>query len=110
MAQITTDAPVPGRPEGVVNLATHEGVALVKGEWRYSDVKINEVDHYGPGPDFKATGKPDKTYDYSPHAGAADFDDSKWEVIDPTTLEQRRANGKLCFNWYRTKVEIPGRG
>lgn len=45
----------------------------------------------------------------SPHAGAADFDDSAWERIDPTTIEKRRADGRLCFNWYRIKVTIPER-
>jgi gluconolactonase len=52
---------------------------------------------------------PVKTYDYTPHAGGADFDDSKWEVISPTTLDQRRGNGRLGFNWYRIKLTIPDR-
>ena len=52
---------------------------------------------------------PGKTYDYTPHAGAADFDDSKWEVLDPATLKKTRSTGKLCFNWYRISVTIPER-
>jgi len=44
-----------------------------------------------------------------PHAGRADFDDSKWEVIDPATLDQRRSAGKLAFNWYRIKITVPER-
>ena len=31
--------PPSGQPDGVVDLATAEGVALVKGQWRYSDTK-----------------------------------------------------------------------
>ena len=50
-----------------------------------------------------------KTYDYTPHAGGADFDDSKWEMIAPTTLDQRRGNGRLGFNWYRIKLTVPER-
>ena len=37
-------------------------MAAVKGEWRYHDVKIVEVE--GKGPD----GKPNKTYNYEPRA------------------------------------------
>jgi len=29
-----------GQPAATINLATDEGVALVKGQWRYSDTKI----------------------------------------------------------------------
>jgi gluconolactonase len=96
-----------GRPDAVVDLRTRAGVALLKGQWRYSDVRIIETDFQAPGPDLKPSGKPIKTYDYSPHAGAADFDDSRWEALDPTTLEARRSTGKICFNWYRINVAIP---
>src|SRR6185503_15486653 len=82
------------RPEATIDLASTTGVALVKGGWRYSDTKIVEADFRGPGPDRQPTGAPVKSYDYTPHAGGADFDDSKWEVISPTTLDQRRGNGR----------------
>ena len=52
---------------------------------------------------------PNRAYDFTPHAGRADFDDSKWEVIDPTTLDKRRSAGKLAFNWYRLKITVPER-
>jgi len=29
----------PGKPEAVIDLGTKEGVALVKGEWRYHDTE-----------------------------------------------------------------------
>ncbi|MGH7454159.1 MAG: hypothetical protein ACRENG_22590, partial [bacterium] len=50
MAQTTADTPK-GQPEATINLASAEGVKLVKGEWRYSDTKIIEIDFKGPGPD-----------------------------------------------------------
>jgi len=102
-----TQQPPYGRPDATIDLRTKEGVALVGGQWRYSDVKIAEVDFRDVGPDLKPSGDPNKTYDYSPHAGAADFDDSSWPVIDPTTLDARRAGGKVCFNWYRIDLTIP---
>ncbi len=98
-----------GKPETSIDLATDAGAKLVKGQWRYSDTKIIEVDFKGPGPDKQPTGAPIKTYDYTPHAGGADFDDSKWEPIGATTLDQRRATGRICFNWYRIKLTIPER-
>ncbi|HEX5885779.1 MAG TPA: SMP-30/gluconolactonase/LRE family protein [Pyrinomonadaceae bacterium] len=105
-----TSAEVPsGKPAAMIDLGSVEGVQAVKGEWRYSDTKIVETDFRGPGADRQPTGAPVKTYDYTPHAGGADFDDSKWEVISPTSLDQRRGNGRLGFNWYRIKLTIPDR-
>src|SRR5215472_18581952 len=98
-----------GRPDATIDLRTNEGVQLVKGLWRYSDVKIITVDSRGPGADLKPSGAPIKTYDYAPHGGAAHFDDSKWSPIDPTTLDARRAGGKVCFNWYRINITVPDR-
>ncbi len=105
-AQSIQDPPV-GRPNAVIDLASHEGAQLVKGQWRYHDVKIVETPSHAAGPDLKPSGAPITTYDYTPHAGAADFDDSQWEAIDATTLDQRRSSAKVCFNWYRIKVTIP---
>jgi gluconolactonase len=98
-----------GKPEAMIDLTTQEGVRAIQGAWRYSDTKIVEVDFRAPGMDGQPTGAPVKTYDYTPHAGFADFDDSAWEVIDASTLSHRRANGRLCFNWYRLRVTIPER-
>jgi gluconolactonase len=95
------------KPEAIVDLATKEGASFVKGEWRYSDTKIIEVDFKAAGSDGQPTGKPNKAYDYEPHAGRVEFDDSKWEVLDPTTLTQRRTAGRLAFNWYRINVTVP---
>jgi len=33
-------APPYGRPDATIDLRTREGVQLVRGEWRYSDVQI----------------------------------------------------------------------
>jgi gluconolactonase len=98
-----------GRPDALVDLRTAEGVRLVKGQWRYSDAKIIDADGKAVGPDLKPSGAPIETQDYAPKAGAADFDDSGWEAIDATTLDARRATGKVCFNWYRIAVTIPER-
>src|SRR5262249_58270212 len=87
------------KPEAVIDLATDAGVRLVKGEWRYSDTKIISTEFRAPGADGQPTGAPIQTYDYTPHAGGADFDDSKWQAIGPGTLSQRRSTGRLCFNW-----------
>src|SRR5271166_1637096 len=95
------------RPEATVNLMTGEGASLVRANWRYSDTKIVEVDFTGPGPDGQPTGKPVKTYDYTPHAGGTAFDDSKWQQIAAESLVERRSTGRLCFAWYRTAITIP---
>jgi gluconolactonase len=105
-AQITSDAPAV-RPDAIVNLATDEGAALVRGQWRYRDARIIEVEHRSPGPDLRPSGPPNRTYDITPHAGAADFDDAAWDAIAPKSLEERRSNGRLSFGWYRINVTIP---
>ena len=107
-AQVTSDAPA-GRPAAIVDLATEEGLRLVQGQWRYSDVRIVDVEHRAPGPDLRASGAPNRTHDISPHAGAADFDDSGWAVLAASELQARKGNGRLSFNWYRTRLTIPSR-
>jgi gluconolactonase len=95
--------------DATIDLATREGVRLVRGQWRYSDTKIVEVDFAGAGDDNQPTGAPVRTYDYTPRAGVAGFDDSAWPVIDPLDLVGRRGHGRLSFNWYRIAVTIPER-
>ncbi|MBI3474782.1 MAG: SMP-30/gluconolactonase/LRE family protein [Acidobacteria bacterium] len=106
LGQVVQDPPS-GRPDAIVDLASREGVELIKGQWRYHGVNIVDADSRAVGPDLKPSGAPIKTYDYTPHAGPADFDDSQWEKIDPITLDQRRSTAKVCFNWYRINVTIP---
>jgi gluconolactonase len=106
VAQETTDLPV-SLPAAVVDLRTAEGARLVGATWRYSDASVVEVDHREPGADLRPSGAPNRTNDITPHAGAADFDDSGWKVIEPAELEARRSHGRLAFNWYRTSVTLP---
>ena len=102
-----------GQADAIVDLRTHEGVKLVKTAWKYSDAKIVDATFNAPGPSKEdplllyPTGKKIRTQDVSPKAGAVDFNDSKWETLDPTTLEERRANGLASFNWYRLNITIP---
>jgi len=101
--------PPGGTPEASIDLATAEGLALVQGQWRYSDTRIVETEFPGPGADHQPTGPLGKTWDYAPHAGAADFDDAQWEVVAPAALGARRGQGRLGFNWYRITVTVPER-
>ncbi len=79
-------AALEGRPDAVVDLRTRERADLVKGQWRYSDTRIVEVDFNAPGPDLRPSGQPIKTCDYAPHVGARDFDDAAWAALDAATL------------------------
>jgi len=104
----TAAPPLPsGNPFATIDLTTSEGARLVNAQWRYSDTRIVETTFRVPGTDGQPGTDPIRTYDYEPHAGAADFDDSKWQAITPESLSQRRANGRLCFNWYRVNVTVP---
>ena len=105
-AQVTSDVPAI-RPDAIVDLASDEGVSLVRGQWRYSDARVVEVDHRSPGTDLRPSGPPNRTYDIVPRAGVSSFDDSTWQTIDPRGLEARRSTGRLSFGWYRIAVTIP---
>jgi gluconolactonase len=105
---------LPGRPDAIVDLQTDAGAALVGARWRYSDARVVETDFValaGPGtPDPLGPGdRPNRTYDVVPHAEAADFDDSAWPVLSPADTQRRLADGRVCFNWYRTTVTLPER-
>ena len=96
-------------PDAVVDLRTTGGVARVNAQWRYSDTRIAEIDHRSVGPDLKASGPMNRTFDFTPDARATDFDDAKWEATPADSLEKRRGNGRLSLNWYRLNVTIPER-
>ena len=68
----------------------------MKGQWRYSDTKIVEVDFRGPGVDkqpFRPTVPGLMTTRHMPAVLTLMI--QEWEVISPTTLDQRRGNGRL---------------
>ena len=103
---------LPGRPDAIVDLQTEEGVALVGGQWRYSDATVEWVDFVELGSPEDPLGPgtvPNRTFDIAPHAEAADFDDSEWTELAPADTMRRLANGRVCFNWYRIAVTLPAR-
>jgi len=91
-------------PSHVVDLMTAAGATALGAQWKVSDVKIVEVPAIqGAMPQYKTT------YNIEPSAGAADFDDSKWPVIEPKELAARRSGGHVAFMWYRTGLTIPAK-
>jgi gluconolactonase len=103
---------LPGRPEAVVDLQTDDGTALVGAQWRYADARVEEIEFVELGSADDALGPgtvPNQTYDVVPHAEAIDYDDSAWRVLEPPETMARLANGRVCFNWYRTMVTLPER-
>jgi gluconolactonase len=103
---------LPGRPDAVVDLQTDQGVGLVGAQWRYSDARVEEIDFVELGAPDDPLGPgtvPNRTYDVVPHAETADYDDSGWRVLAPEETRLRLANGRVCFNWYRTSVTVPER-
>jgi gluconolactonase len=100
---------LPSRPDAIVDLQTHEGAALVGGQWRYNDTQVREVDFVGVGPDLGPNRPANRTYEVIPHAQAASFDDAGWTVLSPPDTQRRLSTGRVCFNWYRITVTIPER-
>lgn len=101
-AQTPTASP-PIHASTVVDLMTADGVGQFNGQWRYSDVRIVETPPVTPGENAGFA------YDIQPRAGEAGFDDSSWPVIDAKTLSDRRAGGRVSFNWYRINLTMPAR-
>jgi gluconolactonase len=105
---------LPGKPDAIIDLQSREGLALVDGEWRYADCRVEEIDFVEvgseAGPDPLGPGaRPNRTYDVLPHAEGVDFDDSGWRTLAPRETTLRLAGGRVCFNWYRIAVTIPDR-
>jgi gluconolactonase len=91
-------------PSHVVDLMTADGIAAFGARWKTMEAKIVE----GPAlPNAMADYK--TSYDISPHAGEAGFDDSAWPTIDAKGLADRRGGGKVSFLWFRTNLTIPAK-
>jgi gluconolactonase len=102
----SADAPAPAV---TVDLTTDAGASLMQAHWRYSDARIVETTFRAPDVRGQPTGAPNTTNDIIPHAGAAEFDDSQWPTIAPSSLSERRGPGRVSFNWYRLDLTIPQR-
>ena len=98
-----------GEPLARVDLLTADGARSMNGEWRYADVELVRTRHRAPDATGQPTGAPVDTWDLVPHAGARDFDDSAWPVLEPATLPARRGHGRVAFNWYRIALTVPER-
>jgi gluconolactonase len=91
-------------PAHVVDLMTATGAAALSAQWKTMEAKIIEVP-----PIPTALPGYTKGYDIDPHAGAANYDDSKWPTIEPKDLAARRGGGRVSFIWYRTTLTIPAK-
>jgi gluconolactonase len=106
-APVRAGATPTGTPAAALDLDRAADLDLIQARWRYSDTRISMVDFRSVGHDLKASGAPNRTYDFTPKAGVAGFDDSVWETLEPGTLAGRRSTGRLCFNWYRLNLTVP---
>ena len=103
---------LPGCPDAVIDLQTDAGVALVGGEWHYSDARVDGIEFVEVGHPDDPLGPglvPNRTYDVVPHAEGTEFDDFSWRVLKPPETQLRLSQGRVCFNWYRISVTIPER-
>jgi gluconolactonase len=103
---------LPGCPDAVIDLQDRDGVALVDGQWRCADARVEEIDFVEVGQPDDPLGPgvvPNRTFDVVPHAEGADYDDSRWRVLEPADTQLRLSQGRVCFNWYRIGVTVPER-
>ena len=102
-AQHAVRQAIDGRPDAIIDLRSGPGVELVRGEWRYSDARIVDVQSRAAGADLRASGDPVKALDVAPQAGSREFDDSSWQRIVPASLEARHSwlmrSSLADFNW-----------
>lgn len=101
------DAHPRNNPDACVDLRTLEGAALVDATWRVHDVELAPVAFHAVGPDLKPTGAPNSTFEPTPHAHVAGFDDSAWRELPADQLETRLGDGRTSFVWYRLHVRMP---
>ena len=91
-------------PTYVSDLMTAQGSQAYGAQWRAMEARIVETKPI-PG----AISQYKTTYDISPKAGDANFDDSKWPVIEAKELSVRRTGGHVAFVWYRANLTIPAK-
>ncbi len=102
-----------GQADATVDLRTHEGADAVKAVWKFHEANIVETEFKAPGPGagdplpLYPTGQKISTHTIEPKAGAVQFDDSRWQVIDPTKMETRFGSGLLSFVWFRMNITVP---
>ena len=95
---------LPGRPDAIVDLQVEEGVALVRGQWRYSDARVEEIE-------FVELGSPEDPLGPGTMANRT-YDVIREEAVRelaPAETQLRLADGRVCFNWYEIEVTIPDR-
>jgi gluconolactonase len=95
---------LPGRPDAIVDLQTDAGVALVGGQWRYSDARVEEIEFVELGSSEDPLGPgtvPNRTYDV--------VRDEAVRELAPAETQLRLASGRVCFNWYDLDITIPER-
>jgi gluconolactonase len=95
---------LPGLPDAIVDLQSDDGVALVGGQWRYSDARIQEIEFVELGSPEDPLGPgivPNRTYDV--------VRDEAVRELEPAETQLRLADGRVCFNWYDIDVTIPAR-
>jgi gluconolactonase len=95
---------LPGLPDAIVDLQNEDGVALVGGQWRYSDARIEEIEFVELGSPEDPLGPgtvPNRTYDV--------VRDQAVRELEPADTQLRLADGRVCFNWYDIDVTIPAR-
>src|SRR6266702_6134132 len=91
-------------PSFVVDLMTADGMAAFGAQWKTMEAKIVEGSALPNAmPAYKTS------YDITPHAGEAGFDDSSWPTIEAKALMDRRGGGKVSFFWFRTNLTIPAK-
>lgn len=100
-------APTTAAPLASVDLATARGADTVEAVWRYHDATLVATTGHAPDAEGQPVGASLDTFDLSPRAGVAGFDDSDWPRIEPTALAARRGKGRVSFGWYRLTFRIP---
>jgi gluconolactonase len=91
-------------PNLTVDLMTAEGMGQFGAQWKIMEARLVEaplLPNTMPGYD--------KSFEISPKAGEKGFDDSKWSVIEPKGLGDRRGGGRVSFIWYRTNLTMPAK-
>jgi gluconolactonase len=96
-----------GRPDATLDLRTREGVAAVRGQWRYNDAVLTPAAFNAPGPDRTPSGPIGMTLDQALKPGTPSFENAAWQSIDAGSLEDRRGPGRASFAWYRLEVVVP---
>lgn len=99
----------PRIPTAIVDLRTNAGASAIQAKWSFAETNIVNATNNTADSNNKPTGPTASTNTIKPALVELTELKSRSQLIDASSLEQRRSAGKLAFAWYTLDFVVPER-